>query len=294
MGRDQQLSSDEKIQLLRKIIEEDDYQFLNQEFFESFLDDPDPQVRGLAIEGLWNYPDPALIDRLIDMAAHDPEESVRCRAISILGRYIYEGEMADYDFDWGELESLMREGELPQEDFLRVKEFLLSVYDDPTRSLDERRFAVEALSFHSDPRIIEIIEEAYAHPDVRMKQSAIFGMGRSGLVHWTDIILKELHSPVRELQLEAIRAAGECGLPEAGKALWRLTYSDDREIKMEAIWSLGQTGWEGAFARLEELSYLGDDPEVQELAEAALDEWLLFSGLMEDMSDEEKEEENWL
>jgi len=62
--------------------------------------------------------------------------------------------------------------------------------------------------------------------------------------------------------------------------LWRLTYSEDREIQLEAIWALGQGGWEGAFDRLDELSLDSIDAEIQETAEAALEEWYIYSGVL--------------
>jgi len=278
----EEMSKEEKLALLTRIVEGEDYLTDYLPVLKEFLDDEDAEVRKLAISGLWDYPDPEMIDPLLEKATDDPSPEVRCQAIIALGRYIYEGEMADYDFDWGALEEIMREGELPEEDFLRVKDFLLAVYRDEGKSLDERRFAVEALGFLSDPEVCAIIEEAYAHPDLKMKVSAIFAMGRSGLVRWSDIILKELDSPIRELQLEAIRAAGEIGLDEAGKALLRLTYADDRLVRLEAIWALGQTGWEGAFERLDELACFGEDKEVRRVAKEALEDWYLYSGSLDD------------
>ena len=282
MKKKEEMSKEEKLALLTRIVEGEDYLTDYLPVLKEFLDDEDAEVRKLAISGLWDYPDPEMIDPLLEKATDDPSPEVRCQAIIALGRYIYEGEMADYDFDWGALEEIMREGELPEEDFLRVKDFLLAVYRDEGKSLDERRFAVEALGFLSDPEVCAIIEEAYAHPDLKMKVSAIFAMGRSGLVRWSDIILKELDSPIRELQLEAIRAAGEIGLDEAGKALLRLTYADDRLVRLEAIWALGQTGWEGAFNRLDELACFGEDKEVRRVAKEALEDWYLYSGSLDD------------
>ena len=282
MKKKEEMSKEEKLALLTRIVEGEDYLTDYLPVLKEFLDDEDAEVRKLAISGLWDYPDPEMIDPLLEKATDDPSPEVRCQAIIALGRYIYEGEMADYDFDWGPLEEIMREGELPREDFLRVKDFLLAVYRDEGKSLDERRFAVEALGFLSDPEVCAIIEEAYAHPDLKMKVSAIFAMGRSGLVRWTDIILKELDSPIRELQLEAIRAAGEIGLDEAGEALLRLTYADDRLVRLEAIWALGQTGWEGAFERLDELACFGEDKEVRRVAKEALEDWYLYSGSLDD------------
>jgi HEAT repeat protein len=287
------LSKDERIQFLSRIVEGRDYLTDYLPVLKDFLDDEEAEVRQLAISGLWDYPQPELIEVLFDKANNDPDEGVRCKAIITLGRYVYEGVMAEYDFDWGEIEEIMREEELPEEDFLRVKEFLLAVYRDQDNTIDEQRYAVEALSFSSEPEIIEIIEDAYAHPNNRMKMSAIFAMGRNGHSNWEDTILNELYSPVRELQLEAIKAAGEAGFDRAGKPLWRLTFSDDQDVKLEAIWSLGQTGWEGAFERLDDLAFFSEDEEIRDTAQAALEEWYLYSGQLEDVYDEEEDWEEF-
>jgi HEAT repeat protein len=293
-----QLSKEERIQFLSRIVEGRDYFTDYLPVLKDFLDDEEAEVRKLAITGLWDYPRPEMVEVLLDKAQSDPDEGVRCRAIITLGRYVFEGMMADYDFDWGPMTEIVREGELPKEDFLRVKEFLLDLCRNQEKTLDERRFAIEALSFLTNPEVFEIIEEAYAHPDKKMKMSAVFAMGRNGDVCWHDAILDELHSPVGELQLEAIRAAGEAGFDRAGKTLWRLTYSDDRDVKLEAIWSLGQTGWEGAFERLDDLVFFGEDKEIRETAELALEEWYLYSGQLEDFYDEGDweefdEDEDW-
>ena len=60
---------------------------------------------------------------------------------------------------------------------------------------------------------------------------------------------------------------------------------------MEAIWAMGQTGWEGAFERLDDLAYFGKDDEIQETAEAALEEWYLYSGQLADLYEEDDWEE---
>jgi HEAT repeat protein len=247
--------------------------------FVAHLDDEDPQVRVAALRGLWHSPDPNLIDRLIEMAEQDPSPMVRAQAISCLGVYIYEGEMADYDFDWGPMSELMREDELPEADFVRVKEFLLGIYVNETRMLDERRFAIEALGFLSDPKVADLIEEAYNRPERDWKISALFAMGRSGLVRWSGILARELYNAERDIQREAIRAVGEIRMDELGEDLWRLTYSEDQEIQLEAIDALGQTGWDGAFERLEELT-LNPNPEIAQVARDALDEWLLMDSVL--------------
>jgi len=289
------LSSQERVALLESLLEFSEPWTDNGPIFVEHLDDEDPQVRAMAIQGLWFFPDPAVLDRLMEIANHDPDPTVRTSAIGCLGIFMYEGEMADYDFDWGEMTEIMREDELLQPDFERVVSFLMDVYADESRTLDERRHAIEALGFTSDPEIADLIETVYNRPEREMKISALFAMGRSGLVRWTDILAREIHSDDADIQREAIRAVGEIGLDELGEDLLRITYSGEREVLLDAVEALGKTGWEGAFERLEELT-LDLDEEIAEVAEEALDEWLWLSeadglldemGLDEDWDDEE-------
>jgi HEAT repeat protein len=270
------LTPEERIVFLESLLDSDEPWIDHGPIFAQFLDDPDPEVRITALRGLWYTPDPSLIDRLIEMADQDPSPKVRAEAVSALGIYIYQGELADYGFDWGPMTDILREDELPEADFVRVKDHLLGVYADKGRPLDERRFAIEALGFLSDPAVADLVEEAYRQPEQEMKISALYAMGRSGLVRWTEILARELYNAEHDIQLEAIRAVGEIGLAELGKDLWRLTYAEDQEIMLEAIEALGQSGWEKAFERLDELTAHAD-LEIAQVAKEALDEWLLMS-----------------
>jgi HEAT repeat protein len=274
---------EEKIATLKRLIESEDAFLNNQSTFEAYLSDPDPDVRMLAIQGLWDYPDPALIDRLIDIAKSDPDQQVRSRAITGLGRYVYEGEMADYDFDWGSLETILREDELPEESYRRVIAFLLDIAQDPSASLDARRFSIEALGFASEPEITNLVEQAYHDPHPDIKTSALFAMGRSGMVRWESYVLAELDSPDPRIQLEAVRAAGELFLDEAAPTLLRLARSDiDQNLRREAIWALGHTESPEAWELLDAIAQdPTEDEETRELAEAALDEYELFQELDE-------------
>jgi HEAT repeat protein len=283
------LTPEERIVFLESLLDSDEPWIDHGPIFLQFLDDPDPEVRITALRGLWYAPDPDLIDRLMEMADQDPSPKVRAEAVSALGIYIYQGELADYGFDWGPMTEILREDELPEADFVRVKDYLLGVYADEGRPLDERRFAIEALGFLSDPQVADLVEEAYQRPEREMKISALYAMGRSGLVRWTDILARELYNAERDIQLEAIRAVGEIGLAELGKDLWRLTYTEDQEIMLEAIEALGQSGWEQAFERLDELT-LHSDPEIAEVAKEALDEWLLMSEIAREA---EELDEDW-
>jgi len=281
MENDEQLTREKKIKFLTRIVEVGDYSTNYWPVLRDYLEDKDAQVRALALEGLWDYPMPELIAPLFEIARNDPSQEVRSRAIVTLGRYIYEGNMAVYDFDWGAMEELMREDELPEEDFLRVRDFLLQLVRDEGQPLDSRRFAIEALSFLNEPEVTDLIETAYAHPDVKIKLSAIFAMGRQGHPQWADTLLKELDSEVEELQYEAVRAAGEACLDKAAPRLEDLALVGDKNLQLEAIWSLGKIGGEGVSEFLYDLADDAEDKEIREMAEAALEELNLWSGVLE-------------
>jgi HEAT repeat protein len=276
MKKGEQLTKEEKIKFLTHVVEGEDYSTDYWPLLREYLEDEDAEVRSLALDGLWDYPVPELIAPLLEIARNDPSQEVRSKAIITLGRYIYEGSMADYEFDWGGLEELMREDELPEEDFLRVRGFLLELVRDEGQPSDSRRFAIEALSFLNEPEVQDLIETAYAHPDIKMKVSAIFAMGRQGDQRWADTLLKELDSEVKELQYEAVRAAGEAYLSEAVPHLKELALVDDKDLQLEAIWALGKIGGEGVSELLYDLAD-DEDKETREMAEAALEELNLWS-----------------
>jgi HEAT repeat protein len=270
------------VAFLESLLESEEPLIDHTPIFVQYLDDEDPQVRATAVRGLWNYPDPEFIDPLMDLASNDQSEFVRAQAISVLGMYVHEGVLADYEFDFGPMGELMDESDLPEADFDRVKEYLLAVWADEDRSLDERRFAVEGLSFLG-AEVAHLIEELYHRPEREMKISALFAMGRSGLVRWREILAQELHNEDPEFQFEAVRAVGAIGMDELGEDVLQLTYSEDRDIMLQAVEALGQTGWEGGFDRLDELAN-DPDPEVAEVADDALGEWFLIRDL--DASDD--------
>lgn len=280
MADKKRLTKEEKIEYLYSIIESDDYSDDYPSMLANYVDDEDPEVRALAISGLWDYPRPEMIDTLFDKAKNDPSQEVRSAAIATLGRYIYEGEMADYDFDWGAIDALIREDELPKEDFLRVKSFLLKIFRDESEPLALRGAALEALGFLTEPEILDLIAAAYTRPEIEMKLSAISAMGRGGSERWKDFLLRELENPEKKIKLEAIRAVGEASFNEAAPKLRELSQSKDKEVRLEAIWALGQVGTKEDREFLETCAQEEEDEEVREIAQAALfeiDTWDMLS-----------------
>ena len=244
----------------------------------------EPDIRIEAIEALSTCREDLAINSLIERAQTDVNPDVRRAALLALGQFIYLGSISEYGTGAPELFE-----EISQEDYDRTLAFLLSVYRDESRPLDERRSAVEALGFGAGDDIVQAISELYARPDKESKISALRAMGRNGALAWLEIVGRELYSDDLDIQIEAIDAAGEMSADLLGKDLLRLTYADDRDVVLSALWALGQTGWEGAFDRLDEMS-LHPDVEIREVADEALDEWLLFSGLMSDHEEDEDED----
>lgn len=277
-------SKKEKLNFLKDFIEGED-KFFNDytEELTCLLKDSDAKVREMAVDALWTIPDESNLMTLRELSDKDPDPGVRIRAIGGLGRYMFE--LDDLICSAGFLDEFEEDDEIPQEKLEETKEYLIQLHKNPEKTMDEQRFALEALGFLDDEEIDGLIRQAYESEELLFKISAIFAMGRSGRIIWEDIVLKELHNTNKNIQQQAIKAAGELGLDEAGEDLLKFTYSKDRDIMEEAVWALGKTGWAEAFERLDELA-MSRDNELRELAEAALDEWYMASGSYDDLEDE--------
>lgn len=239
----------------------------------SLMDDSDAEVRAEAIACLWDDPDPRWIDLLMRKALDDPHADVRAHAISALGRYVFEGEAAEFA-EWDEPPLA-----LSKEDYARVVAFLLRIAQDPAESLSARRYAIEGLAFRADdPNVFDLIDWAYRQADRRMKVSALFAMSRHGAPRWTEYILAEMHSRDPQIQYEAVRAAGELGLREAVEPLIELVRAKGtrKPLRLLAIFALGETADERALAILEQLAR-SRDRDVREVAREAIEEWHTFS-----------------
>lgn len=260
----------EKLSLLADM--EDGYRPFDKHalsLLRSLLDDSDAQVRSEAIACLWNDPDPLWIDVLMHKATEDAHSEVRAHAISALGRYVFEGDIAVFE----ELEGY--EPTITPDDYSRVSDFLFRIAQDPEESLEARRYAIEALAFRAeDPDVLNLIEWAYHYHDRRMKASALFSMARNGDVRWTEFILKELRSRDLEIQYEAVHAAGELGLDQAVETLIEIVRSKQsrKPLRLLSIYALGQTGSELAYTVIERLTH-SRDRDVRDVARDAMDEW---------------------
>lgn len=219
------------------------------------LADTDSEVRLHAIEGLWEDESPALLHRLIAIVREDTSVEVRAAAIVELGRFVLLGE---YE-------------ELNPRDAHLAQETLLSIYH-ANEDDDLRRRSLESIANCGREGIGQMIEEFYAHEDLKMRMSAIFAMGRTCDPVWTPIILRELASSSAELRYEAARAAGHLELREAVPGLARMVEeTDDREVLEIAIWALGEIGSNEARKTLHSIAAEAEDLGDEELLYAAQD-----------------------
>ncbi|MBN1412960.1 MAG: HEAT repeat domain-containing protein [Spirochaetales bacterium] len=267
------MSKEEKLDLLEQISCNDDSIFTNYtKEILLLMDDPDPDIKLKAILASWDYPSIGMSEKLLDLAENDPDEKIRAKAIVALGRYIYELSYDDFGIDFG-VEDMNEDEQKELDQYKKISNFLLRINKDSSSTKDERRYAMEALSFLDREEISHMIQKAYNSGDPLLKLSAIFSMGRSGMERWEKDILAELNSDDPMIIKEAVKAAGECGIKQAGKILRRLTYAENRDLQLAAIWALGQTGWDEGYERLQELAGTFGDEEIQACAQQAMEEW---------------------
>jgi HEAT repeat protein len=231
--------------------------------FRACLDDEDATVRRLCIEGLWEDERPDLARRFLDHLLYDEDVSVRAAAATALGRFVYRAECFELDPTLGARIRVALEGVIVQGEDVEVV-----------------RRAVESMAFINDARTRAIIEDAYQHEAERMRQSAVFAMGRNADAYWSDTVMMELRSTSAAMRYEAARAAGEIAHRSAVAPLIELVDDPDADVRSMAVWALGQIGGKRARAVIEALLH-GPDEDLATAAEDALQELEFASATME-------------
>jgi HEAT repeat protein len=264
----QRVIPERRAEIVRYLIDlsEDNVDLQFQRVLLWCTEDHDPQVRTLAIEGLWESDQTEVMRRLIELLQADTHTDVREAAASGLGRFAYLAEL-------GELDDLAAE---------RVLKQLLTTIRDTNQPGVVRRRALESAGyFANEDALIEQIEQAYAAEDQERKESALVAMGRTMLPRWLLVIGNELESRSPALRYEAARAAGEYG-DDARPLLSRvarLLGDSDTEVAIAAIWALGQIGGAAAKRVLTEATKSEHEARAQAatdaLAELALDQGIV-------------------
>ena len=233
--------------------------------FRLGLEDDDAEVRTAAVEGLWEDEDVRLIPLLAARLREDEAVEVRAAAAMSLGRFIL----------LGELEKIRPDPRT------RAYEALLTACQDAEEHGEVRRRAMESLAYVDNETVAELIPQAYAAPEEKVRVSALFAMGRSADTRWASQVREELFSPNPELRYEAARACGELQLGEAVLELEELADDADPEVQDAALWALGQIGGDKA-REIVERYCLAENEATRAAAEAALDELEFMHG---DLSD---------
>ncbi len=242
-------------------IAEADFEADYSEVFKLCLKDPSPRVRVAAVEGLWEVEDAILVRPLVEMVRQDPSVTVREAAASGLSRFALMAELKRLPARLAEL----------------VWHALWDAAHDLEEDLSVRRRSIEALAHFDRPEVTELIRQAYADDEPKMRVSAVFAMGRSNDQEWSEVVLAELETDDVEMRYEATRACGELRLIEATQQLSWMVADADAEVKMAAVWSLGQIGTPEA-RRVLEICYEQGDEALQDAAEEALDEMDFMQG----------------
>ncbi len=217
------------------------------------LTDTDPEVRALAISGLWEDESADLLEQLLRMTGTEREPVVREVIAVALGRFAY----------------LAVTGALDEETGRRIRQALLG-YLRPGEPVAVRRRALESLAYYpNDDRVDQLIAESYASPIHDLRVSSVFAMGRNLNRRWLPDVLAELESDDPEIRYEAAKASGEFGDSSAVDPLLTLIDDEDREVQTAAIGALGQIGGQRCVNVLRRLAD-SDDIVVREAADEAL------------------------
>lgn len=219
------------------------------------LSDSEAGVRKLAIEGLWEDEKISLIQPLVALLATDDAAEVRAAAAISLGRFVLLGVLGDID-------------DAPAQ---TAADALRAAWYRGSEPVEVRRRALEGLACTNRAGLPELISSAYYDEDERMRQSALFAMGRSADPRWAKVVLAELGSPEPPMRFEAAVAAGELGLARAVQPLIRRLDDPDGAVREAAVLALGKIGGTAARRALQAL-LSSEDERLAEAAEEALDE----------------------
>jgi len=219
-------------------------------------------VRIAALDGLWDATDEKLIDPIIELLQTDPNVSVQAGAAAALAHYVLLAE-------WGQIRKTA---------VTPAVEALLAVYQQPTSPVYLKSAALEALGGSSDPRVPDLIDEAYELGEADLQRSALFAMGSSSDERWRSILLEELENPVLEMRAEAARALGHVGDQEDVAPLADLLDDEESDVVQAVIVALGLLGGEEAGNLLQQLAENPGFEEFYDLIDETLEELDWLSG----------------
>jgi HEAT repeat protein len=260
----------------RKALLEDLEQLFGDDYLLSFeaicrlgLADTEAEIRFLSIRSLFEYDTEDLIPTFLDLLVNDEQEDVRAVAATVLGKYVYKGEIE----------------EISPKELQQIEDQLLTVTQGTDTMLVRRR-ALEALGFSSREELPALIEAAFNQTEYDWVVSAIFAMGRSCDKRWQGSVLRMLDHVLPVVRAEAARAAGEIEIKDSVDRLIELLDDDNEDVRMASVWSLSQIGGEGVQEALNMMLEETDDAQQAEFIDSAIDNLIFnqsvqFYGIMD-------------
>ncbi len=221
----------------------------------NLLDDPDADIRTLAIRLLWECEDSSLIPIFLKILRSDPSITTSAAAATALGLFIYLGECE-------KVPSLTR---------TNMEADLIKAAREGKDPLIRRR-ALETLGFSSRPEVFDLVTTAYYDPDPDWIISALIAMGRSNNQEWEKEIIAHLFNKNDDIRIESIQAAGNLELENARSLLLeQLDEDEDPEIWHALLWSLSQIGGDGLREQLEDFINMIDDPDEEDFLDEVIE-----------------------
>ena len=219
------------------------------------LEDADAAVRALAASGFADDEGRDTLHRLVELARHDPEASVRSEAALALGPAALRAE-----FD-----------QLQQADRELVVGTLRAIASDATEEPAVQASALANVGVISEAWVRDLIFDAYESGEPALRLGALQAMGRSADDYWLPTLINALAALDEDERIVAAQAVGEIGHEDAIVPLAELLDDESLEVVEATVLALGEIG--GPAAR-EELERYADHPEpvLRAAVQAALEE----------------------
>ncbi|MGE5618118.1 MAG: HEAT repeat domain-containing protein [Sphingomonadaceae bacterium] len=219
--------------------------------YEMAIEDPNADVRRLAIGASVDDDSQELLAKLLDLCLHDPDETVRAAAADRLGGFALAAEL----------------GERPEEDAREIERVLLDRAQSETEATSVRAAALASVGYFSTDNVRAEIRRGLTRAGLRL--AAIQAIGRNIDPVWAESLREQMASDDPAVRREAAIAAAD--YEEVVDTLADLVDDPDASVRLAAISSLGQIGGPEARDALV-YCYESSDPTMREAAAEALAE----------------------
>ena len=219
------------------------------------LNDEDPIIRRGSLKLLMDNRKSYFLDRLISISKQDPDTEVRLDAISTLGYFLMDTDMAE-------------RGKNKAEKVLKTLESLMESPDKMTRLR-----VMEALAYVDHPSIIPLVYASLTSDIDTEIASGLRAVQNSLNRRWAANVIENLDHPNPDVQYEAIKAVGELQLKRARNRILSLLARFDQlddDILDATILTASQLGGNQVKEMIEMIEEIFEDEEdMAELFEEA-------------------------